>query len=85
MNKCILFSLGLAGAGAWNKEKMNLKQMVKSNKQSRRRVQAERNENTGCLFTRVSQNPAKLTGRENTKACVLIFCLRAPPGLLKHA
>lgn len=47
MNKCILFSLGLAGAGAWNKEKMNLKQMVKSNKQTRRRVQAERAEDTG--------------------------------------
>ena len=36
MNKCILFSLGLAGAGATN-EKMNLKQMVKSNKKNRRR------------------------------------------------
>lgn len=35
MNKCILFSLGLARAGATNekkKKKKNLKQMVKSNK-----------------------------------------------------
>lgn len=39
------------------------------------------------LFAPVFQKAAKLTGREreteNTKACVLIFCLRAPPGPLK--
>lgn len=41
MNKCILFSLALARARAIN-EKMNLKQMVKSSKKSRRRGLTER-------------------------------------------
>lgn len=36
MNKCILFSLGLARAGATNEKKKNLKQMVKSNKKKQR-------------------------------------------------
>lgn len=35
MNKCILFSLGLARDGVTN-EKVNLKQMVKSNKNLRK-------------------------------------------------
>lgn len=44
MNKCILFSLELARAEAANnkmEKKKNLKQMVKSNKKTRRRGQTE--------------------------------------------
>lgn len=61
-------------------------------RQSYRMTERERRnknekKNPSCLFTAVFQKAVKLTGRGsgNTKASVLIFCLRAPPGPLKLA
>lgn len=56
-------------------------------RERKRRHNNEKPKHTGCLFTPDFQKAVKLTerGRENTKACVLIFCLRAPPGPLKLA
>lgn len=110
MNKCILFSLGLARAGEKKMKIMHLKQTVKYNKKAEAKAGGEgqtqesrdrerdgeekekwkeKPKHTGCLllFTPVFQKAVKLTGRrgENTKACVLIFSLRGPPGPLKLA
>lgn len=89
-------------------KKMNLKQMVKSNKKNRRRgadretelqnrghrERQSRNKNEkknpsilAAFSLLFFKKTVKLTGRgkENTKARVLIFSLRAPPGPLKLA
>lgn len=88
-------------------KKMNLKQMVKSNKENRkwgggadreterqnrrqrqREIKMKRKTQAHWLpFHSCFSKAVKLTGRgrENTKAYVLIFSLRAPPGPLKLA